>query len=351
MKTRKVWMVTPVSAALCAVMVCFLIPMFFLNRTLFYIQAVLSLCMIGITIWHAVTLHRSIRRYLGSLISNLNPEDRMALENMPIPVTAVTAEGELLWYNTLFRREVLGGEDVYGSKLETVFNGLTAERLNRRLFPQVRSKGNTYVIYAAKLRKGGQGAYVLYCIDNTELTRIAKEYEDSRPVVLSLYIDNSEEITQNLRDSERAQLISRVETLLEDWIGACAGIFRKCGSDRFLALVEHRHLAGMLESRFDILDKVRSVRTAEGVSVTLSIGVGIGKSFFGTYCLRAVYLPRFLHIAYIHSVTVPGEHCSQASLPHIAAGNGKLDHLIHIIPPVLNFSSHSIPLPEETCFL
>ncbi len=279
MKTRKVWMVTPVSAALCAVMVCFLIPMFFLNRTLFYIQAVLSLCMIGITIWHAVTLHRSIRRYLGSLISNLNPEDRMALENMPIPVTAVTAEGELLWYNTLFRREVLGGEDVYGSKLETVFNGLTAERLNRRLFPQVRSKGNTYVIYAAKLRKGGQGAYVLYCIDNTELTRIAKEYEDSRPVVLSLYIDNSEEITQNLRDSERAQLISRVETLLEDWIGACAGIFRKCGSDRFLALVEHRHLAGMLESRFDILDKVRSVRTAEGVSVTLSIGVGIGKSF------------------------------------------------------------------------
>lgn len=279
MKLKKVWSVTPISVALCIALVAFLVPMFFLNKTLFYVEAALALVLIAAVIWHAVSRQRHIRRYLNGLVSSLGAADKTALEAMPIPVTTVTADGEIVWYNTLFRREVLGGEDVYGSALESVFAGITADRLSRRLFPQVSCKNSTYVVYAAKLRKGEQDAYVLYCIDNTELTRIAKEYEDSRPVVLSLYIDNSEEITQNLRDSERAQLISRVETLLEDWIAACAGIFRKCGSDRFLALVEHRHLAGMLNSRFDILDKVRSVRTAEGVSVTLSIGVGIGKTF------------------------------------------------------------------------
>ncbi len=279
MKQRRVWTVTPVLVVLCVALVSFLVPMFFLNRTVFYVQLGLSLLMIGITIWHAVSLRRSIRRYIGSIVSSLDPEDKAALEAMPIPVTAVTADGELLWYNALFRREVLGGEEMYGAKLESVFDGVTADRLSRRVFPQVSCKENTYVVYATKLRKGDRASYLLYCIDNTELTRIAKEYEDSRPMLLSLYIDNSEEITQNLRDSERAQLISRVETLLEDWIAACAGVFRKCGSDRFLALVEYRHLAGMLDSRFDILDKVRSVRTVEGVSVTLSIGVGIGKTF------------------------------------------------------------------------
>ncbi len=279
MKSKRVWTVTPVLVVLCLALVSFLVPMFFLHRTVFYVQAALTLLLVGVTVWHAVMLQRSIRRYVGSVVSTLNAEDRNALENMPIPVAAVTAQGEMLWYNTFFRREVLGGEDCYGAAMDTVFTDLEAGQLNRRLFPQVRVRGNTYDVYAAKLRKGGQGAYVLYCINNTELTRIAKEYEDSRPVVLSLYIDNGEEITQNLRDSERAQLISRVETLLEDWIGACDGIFRKCGSDRFLALVEHRHLGGMLENRFDILDRVRSVRTAEGVSVTMSIGVGMGSTF------------------------------------------------------------------------
>ncbi len=279
MKLKRTWSVVPLCTALCIALPLFLTPLFFLNRTLFYLGAVVALALIAVTVWHLTRVQRGIHRYLKAVAGSLDPQDRSALELMPIPVVTVTDGGELVWYNTLFRREVLGGEDQYGSPLEAVFDDLSADRLNRRLLPQVRCRENTYAVYVSKLRRGAQGAYVLYCIDNTELTRIAKEYEDSRPVVLSLYIDNGEEITQNLRDSERAQLISRAETMMEDWIAAYAGIFRKCGSDRFLALVEHRHLADMMNSRFDILDKVRSVRTAEGISVTLSIGVGIGKTF------------------------------------------------------------------------
>lgn len=35
-----------------------------------------------------------------------------------------------------------------------------------------------------------------------------------------IYIDNIEELMQNMRDSERAQLAGRVETLLEDWVAS-----------------------------------------------------------------------------------------------------------------------------------
>lgn len=120
--------------------------------------------------------------------------------------------------------------------------------------------------------------YVLYYVDNTHLKEIAEEYALSRPAVMMVYIDNVEEVMQDIRDSERAQITGRVETILEDWVGATSGILRKYGSDRFMVLLEERHLEQMVAGRFDILDRVRSIQTSERISVTLSIGVGQGET-------------------------------------------------------------------------
>lgn len=275
-KWRNFWVVSPILIALCAALVAVLIPVFFLHRTLFYIQLVLTVLLIGATVWHAQRLQRSIRRYLSCVANSLDQDDRQALENSPLPVALATDMGEIVWYNSLFRNDVLAGEDAYGTSLYDRFEGLAADRLGRRYLPCVTHGVAAYAVYTAKLRRRDSAAYVLYFTDITELTQIATEYANSRPVVLSLYIDNSEEVTKDMRDSERTQLVSRVETLLEDWIAASAGIFRKCGTDRFLAVVEKRALMGMLESRFDILDRVRAIRTANRTSLTLSIGVGVG---------------------------------------------------------------------------
>lgn len=278
-KWKMYFLISPILLVLCVALLVFLIPVFFYHRVLFYAQAAVAALLIGVTIAYMCRLQRNVRRYLGGAADALDQESKRALESSPLPVLLIAVDGEVVWYNDLFRGEVLSGQDVYGKALEEQFVGLTVSKLSQRYIPQVAYNGKTYAVYTAKLRKRGTAAYLLYFTDITELTEIAAEYDNSRPVVLSLYIDNSEEITQDLRDSERAQLISRVETLLEDWISASNGVFRKCGSDRFLALVEMRSLGSMLEHRFDILDRVRAVKTAGGASVTLSIGVGTGKTF------------------------------------------------------------------------
>ena len=61
-----------------------------------------------------------------------------------------------------------------------------------------------------------------------------------------------------MRDSERAQLAGRVETLLEDWVASLSGILRKYSSDRFMVVIEQRYLQPVLDSRFEILDRVRA---------------------------------------------------------------------------------------------
>lgn len=69
--------------------------------------------------------------------------------------------------------------------------------------------GRQYTVYTGDVRVRDATLYVLYYVDNTELKRVAEEYALSRPAVMLIYIDNIEELMQNMRDSERAQLAGR----------------------------------------------------------------------------------------------------------------------------------------------
>ena len=52
---------------------------------------------------------------------------------------------------------------------------------------------------------------------------------------------------------------------------------KRYDGDKFLMVVEERHLEKIIEGRFSILDEIRKIETNSGVSVTLSIGVGRGE--------------------------------------------------------------------------
>lgn len=278
LKQRTVWSVSPIAVVFGALSFLLLFALLFVNRTVFWVAAAVAVPVWGYGIWRLLYVKRDIRRYLVSIADRLNQQDRAALEQTPVPVAVVSDNSEIIWYNDLFRREVLRSEEMLGKPLEDVFADLSAGKLAGRVLPQVSCNQRTYAVYVNKLRVHDEVAYVLYCFDHTELTHIAAEYELSRPVVLSLCLDNSDEVMKTLRDSERAQLFSQVDILLEDWANAHNGLFRKSRSDRFMIVLEQRYLEQIKHDRFDILDKVRAIPTADNSRLTLSVGVGSGKT-------------------------------------------------------------------------
>ncbi len=279
MKQRKIWGITPVFIVLSVLSVLLLPAAYFWDWRVFAAEAALVVLVLTLTTVRLLKLKQDMRRYITRIASHLDQNDRSALEATPLPVFVVTETGELIWYNELFRQQVLGNTEQYGEPITAVFPSFSLQQMLKRNYMHVIRAERCYGLYISKISVKGKNSYVLYCLDDTEFRRVSREYEESRPVVLSLFIDNSDEVMQTLRDSERAQLSSQVEFLLEDWIGQVSGIFRKCATDRFLAIVEYRHLQKMLDSKFDILDKVRTVQTAKGDSVTLSVGVGVATDF------------------------------------------------------------------------
>ena len=277
---KKVWGIWSLIVVPTITVVLLTVGMWLLDARWFFALTAVSVAALIYALARVLVLRRDVRHYLSGTCETLSLEDRNALAASPFSVLLLSELGEIVWYNDRFRQSVLSGKDIYGDNAEDRFEGLSIKKLSRADQLDVYAFGKAFSVYKSTFSVDAQTAYVLYFIDDTELKAIAEEYAASRPVVLSLYIDNSEEIMQTFRDSEKAQLLSQAETLLEDWITEYNGLFRKYSGDRFIAVIEYRYLSEILERKFDILDKIRTIQTTKGESLTLSVGVGTGQSFF-----------------------------------------------------------------------
>ena len=238
MKKKAFWSLSPAVILLGATLVIVTGATFFLNPLVFYVEAGVVLAVLGICIWRLSRMKADIGRYLTRISGHLDQTNRDALALFPLPVVVASEQGEVLWYNEPFRNQVLDGGELFGDPVETVDGGAGTKELGKKRFFDMEYRGRCYTVYTSTVRVRDTALYVLYYVDNTHLKEIAEEYALSRPAVMMVYIDNIEELMQNIRDSERAQLSGRVETLLEDWISITSGILRKFGTDHFMVVVE-----------------------------------------------------------------------------------------------------------------
>ena len=275
-KNKRFWSLSPIILLLTLALAAAVIVSFFYNRILFYVELVLFAAVLIVIGWRLRRMKKDIGRYLRRIAGSLNQSEQDALSAFPLPVMVSAVNGEIIWYNDLFRHQVLDGNELFGESVGVPTGGATMGELQKKKFIDVSYAGRRYTVYISPVRVREATLYVLYYVDDTQLKEIAEEYALSRPAVMMVYIDNIEELMQNIRDSERAQLSGRVETLLEDWISITSGILRTFGTDHFMVVVEQRHLPKIIEGRFDILDRVRTIQTGDHMSVTLSIGVGQG---------------------------------------------------------------------------
>ena len=271
-----------------------------------------------------------LRELMAESARSLGTADIYALENFPLPVVIISQGLDLIWYNNHFREGVLLGVDNYGAPVKSAVRGITTESLEKLSIginvtgvctaplqggnsaqgsvaaqggnpakgggsaqgsssaqggvqqnsangSQVLSGGRKYTVYGSPRQ---DGSYQLYFVDNTELKNIVTEYGESRPVVAIIMIDSYDELMQNAKEGEKAEIVGAVERLLTNWVSQTTGFLRHSDRDKYLFVFEERHYRRIVESRFDILDKVRQIAVGEFMVATLSIGVGRGGATF-----------------------------------------------------------------------
>lgn len=215
---------------------------------------------------------RLFRRKMTKLLHGTQTTETQAgYAALKIPVLVLSG-GRIAWYNDAFRDDLLGGEDTMLLPVGKVLPGFMCELAKEKNGQNFEFGSRRYTVYGSGVEIG-DGLFVAYFVDNTQLKRQAGEYLATRPSVLMIALDTYDEILKELKESERTRIIGAVENALDQFIGTTTGFLRRVSTSRYLAVVEERHMHEIVQNRFSILDTVRGIGD-ENAAVTLSIGVG-----------------------------------------------------------------------------
>ena len=75
-------------------------------------------------------------------------------------------------------------------------------------------------------------------------------------------------------EASHSPVLAQSDERVNAWCAATSGLLGKYDRDRYLFIFEEQYFERMVEEKFAILDTVHEVHSEDGVTATLSIGIG-----------------------------------------------------------------------------
>lgn len=227
---------------------------------------------------------------------------RRLLRDLELPHALLDDAGKIIWTNIAFEK-LTHQEKGYRKSVTTLFPTITKDNLpgwdtEDDIECRVEYENGNYV---AKLKKislkemaensdiieaQGYDGYLiaLYLFDETALQIALKEVDDQSLAVALIYLDNYEEALESVEEVRRSLLIALIDRKVNKYIAALDGICKKLEKDKYLVIMRKEAATHLQESRFDLLDDVKTVNIGNEMAVTISIGMGLsGLSYAQNY--------------------------------------------------------------------
>lgn len=243
-----------------------------------------------------------IMNELISFATQYGQIQRRLLRDLELPHALLDDTGKIIWTNIAFEH-ITHQEKGYRKSITTLFPSITRDKLpGREGEAQVECRldyenGN----YLAKLKKislkemaensdiieaKGYDGYLiaLYLFDETALQIALREVDNQSLAVALIYLDNYDEALESVEEVRRSLLIALIDRKVNKYIAAMDGICKKLEKDKYLVIMRKEAATHLQESRFDILEDVKTVNIGNEMAVTISIGMGLnGLSYAQNY--------------------------------------------------------------------
>ena len=226
-----------------------------------------------------------IRKYVENLAFSVDDASKHSMVNFPLPMVILRIDsGEIIWANEHFSR--IGGSkgSVFETHITDVLHGFDTRWImeGKSLCPyDVEMGGRKYQVYGNLVRSGrSQGSALLatlFWVDISDYCALRDYTERSRPTVGIIVIDSYEELCKNASEAEKSIMTAEIDRLINEWAEPAKGIVRRLQRDRYLFIFEHASLLQFVSDKFPVLESVHQVQNSEGLSATLSIGIGKGE--------------------------------------------------------------------------
>ncbi len=229
---------------------------------------------------------------LVSFATEYGQIQRKLLRELDLPYALLDDSGKVIWTNMAFE-QVIHQPKGYNRSITTLFPSITKDRLPAEggvdeAQYDLQYDGGEYVAkfkmislremaeHSSMIEARDYNGYLVavYLFDETALHIALQEVDDQSLAVGMIYLDNYEEALDSVEEVRRSLLIALIDRKVNKYISAQDGICKKLEKDKYLVILRKKSLAQLQESRFDLLEDVKTVNIGNEMAVTISIGVG-----------------------------------------------------------------------------
>lgn len=234
-----------------------------------------------------------IMNELVSFATEYGQIQRQLLRELDVPYALLDDGGRVIWTNAAFEN-VVHQPKGYGKSITSLFPTITRDKLpddaglDEAQYELHYEEGE----YLAKFRKislkemaehsdiidvEGYDGYLIavYLFDETALRIALQELDDQSLAAGMIYLDNYEEALESVEEVRRSLLTALIDRKINKYVASLDGISRKMEKDKYLIILRKRAITQLQESRFDLLEEVKTVNIGNEMAVTISIGVGL----------------------------------------------------------------------------
>lgn len=240
---------------------------FFFSIVFGFIAAITLFIVLIICVFLFRWTFKKFDTYIENLSGKVTLASDRAIKNMPIGMIVLNQNDQIEWMNKFITDRT--ERNVISDPINEVYPNIL-KQLDKAKEIELTSNGYTYRVKYSK----DEG--ILYFLDVTEEAEIKQAYEDEQPIIATLFLDNYDEITQNMNDTQRSEINSMVTRVISRWAQEHNVYFKRYSSDQFVAYLNRRILRELEATKFDILSQLREKSVGYRAQLTLSIGIGEG---------------------------------------------------------------------------
>lgn len=247
----------------------------------------------------ALYFYRSRKSRLVSALLDFSlraNENRARLfEEMPTAYCIVGEDGEILWSNRAFHT-ILQKDSKIERNIFNIFPNMQKEML--------KEKGSMLELHSSFMERKycidlirlddledegteeirslseEEELVAVYLRDETEEVELKQKLDEERVVLGLAYIDNYEDVMEQIEEVRRSLLSALVDRKITRYITASDGVVKKIEKDKYFFLLKQSVLEKMMEDRFSILEEVKEIDMGNELAITLSLGIGYGAGDF-----------------------------------------------------------------------
>lgn len=243
----------------------------FINSAMGAILSAISFIMAFVIIYLYYLMEKSIKHIASDMSFRLSRGEQESVVNMPLGIALYDNYGKIQWVNPKFQ-SFFDSRDLIDVKIEELsedlFNMTDSEDVNDVI--EINIDDNGYQAYVnSDLR-------AIYLYDISKYYKIEKNYDETRISMGQIFIDNYDEVTQNMSDRTRSNLNNFVTNQLTNWANKYHIYLKRLSSDRYFFVSYIKDLTAVESNGFSILDTIREETLKQNSPLTLSVGIAYG---------------------------------------------------------------------------